>query len=293
MGDVGSEDSGLRVQHKAQPGAQGAAVPLSSDDCMESGWACLLQGLHDEAFGDFEAALLAAPGSDDARDGLLEALKARFRPYQAMQYLGARLYRVFRSDGTRLPQLSLWFVLGFPGVLVSIIRKFPESGRFLWPVLILFYACLVLIQVIDACAVLLARTSEQGQWVVRKGDLAGGVMVLSFMTATIAMSILFTSVNHYAALTAAFVFFMSAAPMEQACQSSPGWVRRVLITFAALVTGLGVAVFSMMWVSCEGEDWSAPIPQRIGICFLGFLLALFIFTPTVRLVSWLFGSTSR
>ena len=96
------------------------------------GWGLLEKGQHKKALGHFEEALKLDPNFDLAREGMAEALKARYTIYQWF------LKYAFWIE--KLSSKGQWiFIIGFyfgVKVLRNIAKSIPETEPFLFPVII-------------------------------------------------------------------------------------------------------------------------------------------------------------
>jgi Flp pilus assembly protein TadD len=121
-------------------GAREAAQQAVSDDPdsphghASLGWVQLRQGKHREATDHFKEALRLDPDQEYAREGLLEALRARFLPYRLLLSFYTWLAR--HSEGMRWAIVIGIFVLA--RIVRSIARSNPELMPFLAPVLVIY-----------------------------------------------------------------------------------------------------------------------------------------------------------
>ena len=104
------------------------------------GWALLHRGDHQQALEHFREALRIDPELDWARAGIVEALKARHLIYRLM-------LRFFLWIG-RQARVAQWvIILGFvfgPRILARIARANPALEPFIFPVIVLIFAFVML-----------------------------------------------------------------------------------------------------------------------------------------------------
>lgn len=111
-------------------------APENAFSHANQGWTCLHRNDPRRAQDHFREALRLDPSLDYARDGMLEALKARNPIYRGML-----AYFLWISGLSAKYQWAFILSIFFGGRMIrSIAEKQPQLGVVLWPVLILFYA---------------------------------------------------------------------------------------------------------------------------------------------------------
>ncbi|WP_420129024.1 tetratricopeptide repeat protein [Longimicrobium sp.] len=179
----------VHLGRKDEAGAalQGALArdPENSHTHANQGWALLHRGDRAAALGHFREALRLDPESEWAREGLVEALKARNPLYAGMLH-----YFLWTN---RLPARTRWMVLLGGWFGYQVVRRAadanPELAPWLMPLMIAYIAFVLLSwtapQVFNA--VLLA--SKDGRYVLSPEQRRSGGFMAAGVAAAIAMTV--------------------------------------------------------------------------------------------------------
>ncbi|MFQ5503017.1 MAG: hypothetical protein ACE5EQ_12080 [Phycisphaerae bacterium] len=242
-----------------------------ASDLVDEGWIYLCAGRYPQAEQAFRAALEHNPLSDEARDGLLESLKASFWPYRLIQRFGVKLTDIALGQG----RLSLaWFVSIFgvlPAVLLRLIRKHPNAAPYLWPIFLAIIGYLIAVQLTDYASTLRVRFLTRGRSLVDNALLTNATLGALCMTGTVTALLLYFRIDHFATLLAALLLFLIVIPLDVTFTSTATWVRIPMIGLLLILVACGTATVTIAAIKCQGQDWSEPIPASAGICFLAFI----------------------
>jgi tetratricopeptide (TPR) repeat protein len=141
-------------------------APESAWSHANQGWNCLHRNDPKRAQDHFREALRLEPDFEYARQGMLEALKARNPVYRGM-------LAYFLWMGRQSAKLQWIFVLGTMfGIRAvrTLAEQQPQLGVFLWPVVILFYVFIYLSWVAGPMFNLLLRFDRFGRLVLSRDE---------------------------------------------------------------------------------------------------------------------------
>jgi tetratricopeptide (TPR) repeat protein len=235
------------------------------------GWALLHRGAHQEALEHFRESLRLDPTQEWAREGLVQALKARFPLY-------GLLLRYFLWMST-LPRGTQFAVI-FGGMfafrsLRGVARSNPDLAPFVTPLLVVYGLFVALTWTAEPLSNLLLRINRFGRYALSPEQLRASNWVgvcllaalLSAFTAAVTRQVPFG--------LAAFCFLLLVMLVSATFRCAPGWPRVVM----GLYSG-AVAAFTLLCLAVSLAAASMPNPTisedaiangPIGL----FVLALF------------------
>lgn len=232
------------------------------------------EGDYEAARAHFLAAWRMVPDWSEAREGLLESLKARTWLYRLVQKTGLHISAVVVGRG-RIP---LWVLLttftGVFGVLLKIIRGAPELGHLLWPFFVGLCSILVLIQIADYVSTMRAWRDPDGPKVMTRAHAVGAALAGICMALALVSIGAFLSVNHFAALAGAIVFFLLAHPIEVASKCPTYTALAISASFVVLIGVSGLVSVGLMFARCKGVDFNEHIPAIVGWFYLVLVLGV-------------------
>lgn len=265
----------IKLGRRAEAGAVlGDALRRDPEDAAthaNQGWTLLEQRQPEKALEHFREALRLDPNSEWAREGIIEALKARHFLYRQMLR-----YFLWMS---RLTGLARWgAVLGVlivPQVLISLL---PPALAPLGGVLFFcFLAFVFLTWTADPLFNLLLRLNRLGRLALTReqfwaSNCVGFCLLLALVALVLAVSVKDGFV--LVALVSAWLVL----PVAGTFKSLAGWRRRVMASFTVLLAALGTGGSLLI---CFGEG--PPSHVRVsGALFLG------LFFSGVAISTWLF-----
>jgi tetratricopeptide (TPR) repeat protein len=141
--------------------------PDDSETHALMGWSMLHQGRATKAIDHYSEALQLDPESEFARHGLVESLKARNFLYRTVLRWFLLLTRI--KSGWII--LIMVCIIVFNNTLISIAKKVPALAPFVWPVLFLVIAFVLMTWVADPLFNLLLRFDSRGRHALTPKDV--------------------------------------------------------------------------------------------------------------------------
>jgi hypothetical protein len=260
-----------------------AKAPESSLTHANQGWTLLHCGDPAKALDHFREALRLDPENEWARQGIVEALKARHAIY-------ALFLRYFLWM-SRLSQRAQWGIIlgGYVAyrLLGSVARSQPGLAPWLLPFQILYVVFALMTWLAQPLFNLLLRLNRFGRlalspeqtatsnWV--GGSLAGALLLLAtFLAATLSGR----PIPGAACLLGALVCGALALPLSAIYNCAPGWPRRTMAGYAALLAMVGLAgVGALLMTAGNPGGLRAAVAAAEGplsLFFIGIFLTGFL-----------------
>ncbi|MFL6291814.1 MAG: tetratricopeptide repeat protein [Thermoanaerobaculia bacterium] len=225
------------------------------------GWTLLRESRPKEAIEHFREALRLEPSFEYARIGIVEAMKARNPIYRP-------ILRFFLWLGSLQGRSQMWLILGlfFGARLLRLVaRSQPSLAPFLYPVLFLYMAFVLLTWVADPLFNLLLRLDRFGRLAlsreqVRASNWFGGVLGLA-LAALVAGLATGSEMLLLVALGAGALIL----PVTAVFRCRPGWPRQTMAGYTALLV---VLMALALWVD--------EISAFLGIALIGAVLSTWI-----------------
>lgn len=242
-----------------------ARDPENSLTHANQGWALLHAADYPRALEHFREALRLNPQSDWAREGLVEALKARHFVYGLMLR-----YFLWMS---RLSGKAQWAVLlgGYFAyrVLREVARHNPGLAPWITPVLLAYGIFALMTWIADPLFNLLLRLNRFGRLAlnseqVRASNWLGGLVLATVLSLAAGLI-----TGHPGGVLAAIVFVATALPMVAIWRCHPGWPRKAMAAYTggvALIGLLGIALA----IAAPGSSLSTTV---VAIAVLGAVLS--------------------
>lgn len=243
----------------------------SPNELVCFGWSALAAGDVPVAELLFRTALELDSNDADARAGLREAWKAHVWLYRTIQRLGIRIVDLADRHGRASGMTKLILFGGFPGLMVSLIRKNPQWATPLWAILLSYLAALVVIQLADYGANLYLRFDTQKRILLSPGVAIAAVLGTCSLLASILCVASYFTINHVAILIAAMVFFFMPVVIDAAFGAPSGLPRLLMTSYLLAVGGCGLTCAGIVYSSNEGSDWNEPLGASAGRLFLIFI----------------------
>jgi tetratricopeptide (TPR) repeat protein len=206
-----------------------------------TGWNELHKGNVNKALEHFREALRLAPDLDFAREGMVEALKARYFIYGLM--LKYFLWMGRLSAGAQWG-IILGAYLGYR-VLGELAQQRPDWAPFIWPLLILYVVFAIMTWISGPLFNLLLRLNRFGRHALSTDQKLGanciGVLIVLALGALIASIIADDGL-----LLLALYFGLLLMPVAAIFNCQPGWPRNCMIVYTLALMALGPA-FYVFW----------------------------------------------
>jgi tetratricopeptide (TPR) repeat protein len=221
---------------------------------MTRGWTALHQSEPDKALEHFREALRLEPDLEPAREGMVLALKARYRVYRVL----LQFFLWMHSRGRRFRWIFVFALLGVQQGMSALARNVPSSRPLTVPVLGLLIAFGAITWLADPLFNLLLRFNRYGRYAVSRDARAlalwvGLLLALAAGTAALAAG---GWAPHVGYLTA-FTFVIFAILACAVYRFAPGR-RRLAAVWVAFVLAVvqGVTIWSLYRadIAEEGAD---------------------------------------
>jgi tetratricopeptide (TPR) repeat protein len=239
------------------------------------GWALLHAKQPAEALAHFREALRIDPTSAWARDGLIEALKARYWVYRQM--LGFFLWMGRRGAGAQWGVIVGFLVL--QQVLASVARDNPDARPFVKPLLYAFVGFVMLTWLADPLFTLLLRLNRFGRLALNAEEKRQSSCVGAGIVAGAAGLIFWALPTPCAVIGRmwAEVCFVGLVPLAAVFRCPRGWPRRIMtcyvggmIAAAVLMVVCAVTAFQQQQ-RAEVEKWVDNANElHLGLLYAGF-----------------------
>lgn len=244
----------LRAQALVQLGdrpaaaaTMGQALARRPDDPYahaNQGWALLHQGDPHKAMEHFREALRLEPGMEWARAGIVEAMKARNFLYRWM--LAYFLWMARLQPGVR------WALV--IGALLAnqfigrIAQQSPLLGVVLLPVLLAYFAFVLMSWLADSLYNLLLRIDRFGRYALSDDQVRGANVLAACLAAIVACLAAALVTWREPLFYATLLLTILSLPASAIYNCQPGWPRRAMgaITLALLALIVAVTVIELM-----------------------------------------------
>ena len=220
------------------------------------GWALLHNGDHRQALEHFGEALRLNPMLDWARQGIVEALKARNPVYRLMLRYFLWMSRLSRQEQWE----TMAIVGGVWRALRIVARAVPVLYVIVLPIALLWFLFAVLTWTARPLFALFLRFDRLGRLALPKEEIVASnwvgacLLISGGGTALAALLGLGTFLWQLPLLSPAFLTLALATlamivPIAGVFRCNPGWGRVVLIVYSALMGLIGFAAFvcALFW----------------------------------------------
>jgi tetratricopeptide (TPR) repeat protein len=264
----------VKLGRKEEAGATIAAAlakdPDNSVTHANQGWTLLQRGKPKEALEHFREALRLDPENEWARNGIIEALKAR-------HFIYAFMLRYFFWM-SRLSRRAQWGVIlaGYFGnrVLASIAVASPALAPWLLPLRILYVIFVLLTWTADPLFNLMLRLNRFGRLALSREQIVasnwiGTCLLLALLSLAGCLVYSFDSPFVLAAL----VFGFLVIPLAGTFRCTLGWPRKAMAAYTGGMAAVGLA--ALLWFFADAyahpNAKSPPSPAIVlmGLFFLG------------------------
>lgn len=235
-----------------------AQEPDNAFSHANQGWALLEKGDHRKALEHFREALRLNPNLEWARQGIVEALKARYLIYRLMLW-----YFLWMS---KLGVKAQWALVigGFLGfrALRGVAKSNPDLAPFIWPVLGLYMAFALLTWLADPLFNLLLRLNRFGRLALSRDQIVASNWVGGCLVGGLAAAAAWLVTGVGVLLLGVVFFGLLIIPIAGTFKCQPGWPRTAMGAYTALLAGWGLAGLALLFV----------VPLLALVCLGLFLL---------------------
>ena len=235
-----------------------AALARDPDNALthaNQGWALLHAGQAEPALEHFREALRLDPTLDWAREGVVEALKARHRLY-------GLLLRYFLWMSRLSPRAQWGVIIG----AVVVTRLLPVIAPF-------YIAFAVLTWVADPLFNLLLRLDKFGRLAlsaeqVRTSNWVGGCLLVALVTLVAGVATRNQGVMFGALAVAAL-----ALPIAATFRARRGWPRRAMAVYTTLVAAVVALGLAVAVLATGRPESTSAASGYFGLALLGVILS--------------------
>jgi tetratricopeptide (TPR) repeat protein len=253
-----------------------ARNPENAATHANQGWALLHQGKADQALGFFRESLRLNPHNEWARQGIVEALKARNPVYAVM-------LRYFLWMST-LSQRAQWGVIigGYIAnrALTQASRANPELAPWLLPLRILYVTFVVLTWTAEPVFNLLLRLNRFGRLALSREQIVESNWIgLAMLLALLSLAAYLVSGLQEAFLVSAMVCGLLIIPLAGTLKTSRGRARTTMWAYTGVLLALGLASLLPALVPSGGvrePNWGLFLAFVVGVMASTWVLNVMI-----------------
>lgn len=198
------KDEAFRTIHKSLE-----TDPENADTHANMGWSLLHLGKSDEALEHFKTSLQLEPGSQFAKNGLLEAMKAKFPVYR--YFLMAMLYLSKMTGRNKWA----WIIGGYVTyrILVSAAKEYSTLKPFLVPLIGLMALFFISSWIFSPLMNLYLLTNKYGRYSLEAGQKESARLVGISLAVSLISFILFLISGNSGFISTGFVAFGLMIPL--------------------------------------------------------------------------------
>lgn len=233
--------------------AIGATLQRDPENALthaNQGWTLLQNGKHEKAIGHFHEALRLDPELEWAREGLMEALKARHWVY--------RLLLKYMFGMSRLSDRGQWLVLigGYLGYLIlrGISKANPALAPILWPVLGLYIIFVLMTWIGEPLFNLLLRFNRFGKNALSARQSMASTLVAACLALALLTLGFYLAYPQKAILHGALGLGLFTVPLAGYFRCTTASCKRVLGGFAAGLAALGLTWLGVSVANAQPSD---------------------------------------
>lgn len=256
-----------------------AKNPDNSATHANQGWAYLEANDPQKALEHFRESLRLDPENEWARQGVVEALKARY-------FIYSLVLRYFLWMAKLAPRVQWGIIVGgwFGNRLLGAVAKSnPTLAPFIWPIRIAYVVFVILTWTADPFFNLLLRLNQFGRLALSREQIqASNWLGVTLAVALVSLGAFFVSTAGVPWLIAALVFGLLCIPVAGAFKCAAGWPRWTAFGVTALLVAIGGTAVALMFSSVIGPEVYAKRGMNaaiscLGMFSLGVLFSSFLF----------------
>lgn len=231
------------------------------------GWSWLRRGEHREAAGHFREALRLDPGSDWAREGMVESLEARYLLYRVL--LRFFFWMDTLSSGARMAVIfGGYFAIR---VLRNVARDHEALAPVITPLVVAYGLFAVMTWIGSALFDLLLRLHPDGKLALRRRDIFAADLVGGLLAVAVVLAVVGALGGGVRWLTSAMVLGSLAIPMPHAIRQPPSSSgRRWRLAAATLAILAALVIAGVLGGVFAG---SGPALGVYALALVGYLWA--------------------
>ncbi|MEX2118149.1 MAG: tetratricopeptide repeat protein [Pirellulales bacterium] len=230
----------VKLGRKDQAGATiDAALARDPEDALthaNQGWLLLEKREPLKAAEHFREALRLDPEAEWAREGIIEAIKARNPIYRLM-------LRYFLWMA-RLPPRTQWLVI--IGVFIvarvarSIARNNPDLAPYVIPLLVLYVVFAFMTWLAQPLFDVLLLFNRFGRHALPPERFTASIWIAGCLLCTLAGAAMAWATLNPGGLVVALVCAMLAIPLSAVWRCEPGWPRKSMAVYTIVLAGVGL-----------------------------------------------------
>jgi tetratricopeptide (TPR) repeat protein len=244
-----------------------ARDPEDSFTHANQGWTLLHDGNPNKAMEHFRESLRLDPTNEWARQGIVEALKARYFIYSIM--LKWFLWM------SKLEPRTQWLVVigGWFGarILRGMASANPKLAPFIYPVLILYTAFVLMTWIASPLFNLILRLNRFGRLALSREEIVASNWLGLCLLVALSMIGWWVATQLNVALLGAMVFGFLLIPLAGTFYCQPGWPRLAMAACTIVLAAAGIGAFMMALTDARGKD--GPGAALFGFFLLGAVLS--------------------
>ncbi len=238
--------------------------PENSYTHANYGWSKLEKGDHKEAKEHFREALRLDPNNAYARNGMVEAIKAKNLFY--------RLFLRYVFWMNRMSAKYQWgFIIGIYllfQVLQGLAERTPALQPLLLPLIYIYLIFALSTWFMEPLANLFLLTNAYGRYALPSKERKSAMLVGGALLLSITSLIIFFSTQNDAFMATAFFFFGMMIPMASMLRPQKEKARKQLVGYTVGLTLVGLLALVPMWQSGQ---------LQFGLFSTVFLFGLFAY----------------
>ncbi|MFH7025445.1 MAG: tetratricopeptide repeat protein [Heteroscytonema crispum UTEX LB 1556] len=253
------------------------AIALSPEDATSyasSGWIILSHGgCPEKALQYFREALRLNPTLEWARQGIVEALKAKNPIYRLM-------LRYFLWS-SRLNHSTCWvFTIGLYFAVRILLSTFATVGlTHLVTVVALAYLIFVFFSwIADPLFTLLLRWDKFGRFALSSAEIQQSNWWGGCFIGAIAFLVVWLWTRNTTALLGAIVFSLLLIPVAATFHCEQGWTRKAMTIYTIVLASLGISTLIMSIASVSASQFQWLSLLLMILLLLGALLSSWVAT---------------
>jgi tetratricopeptide (TPR) repeat protein len=253
-----------------------ARDPENAYSHANQGWALLHEGKYTKALEHFREALRLEPGMDNARAGIVEAMKARTGIY-------ALLLRYFLWMGRWSRKVQWLIILGlFFGnqALTATGEAYPALKPWIQPVQVAYVVFALMTWLAVPLFNLLLRLHRFGRYALSRDQIVASNWVGGLLLVAVICLVIWLIWDDDVAFVGAIYFGLLLLPISGVFVCPRGWPRWVMIGYTLILALIGPTPF-VLWMVNRDLGILAAHAFVLG-CFLSGFLANFLMMQTPR-----------
>jgi tetratricopeptide (TPR) repeat protein len=206
-----------------------------------NGWTSLHRGQHKQALEHFREALRLDPTLEFAREGLVEALKARHVIYRIML-----AYFLWMSRLSGRAQMAV-ILVGYFGskFLRQLAKTYPDIAPYVLPVTILYSLFVLMTWLANPLFEMLLCFSRYGRYALSARQRGAAYALMATLSGTVLLVSIGLAANSKPTWIAGLILAGLTIPLTTTIRAEPGWRRSVLIALTACLVLLGAGAVAL------------------------------------------------